>query len=45
MVGPGKEIAALLALNQHTDYKAEPGLLGDLARENNVLIAVLVIVM
>jgi len=36
-----EEIAALLALNQHTDYKAEPGLLGDLARENNVLIAVL----
>ncbi|MFI5358509.1 MAG: hypothetical protein ACHQYO_00495 [Halanaerobiales bacterium] len=35
------EIGVLIDLNQHTDYNAEPGLLGELARENNVRIAVL----
>lgn len=35
------EIATLIALNQHTEYKAEPGLLGKIARENNVQLAIL----
>ncbi len=35
------EIEGLIALNSNTNYKAKPGLLGDLAKENNITVGVL----
>jgi hypothetical protein len=35
------EIEALIALNQLTEYRGQPGRLGDLARENNIQLGVL----